>query len=142
MSTTETNPFEEADQLLGPSIPAASFPTIGTKLAGTITEVNVQNQRDPETGKVETWDDGSIRRQTVLTVQCEPEGKDDDGKRRLYIKGPSMPAGFRDAMKKAGVPGPRPGGKVSVEYVSDGTAARKGLNPPKNFTVAYEPPAA
>lgn len=140
----DTRDYTEADALLGPSIPAASFPEIGTTVEGTVLDVGTQTQRDPD-GNVQTWPDGSVRRQVVLTIQTDQKGvlsADDDGRRRLFVKGSTMPRAFREALGKAGVHGPRPGGHVVVTYYDDGVPVRKGLNPPKQFSVGYTKPTS
>jgi hypothetical protein len=138
----EGDNYEDADSLLGAPIPSASFPEIGTTVRGTILAVDTSEQRDPD-GTARTFQNGQVRRQVILTLQTpdpDPEDDDDDGRRRLFVKG-MMTKAFREAMKAAKVPGPRPGGHVTVTYDSDGEVATKGLNPPKLFTVAYEAPA-
>jgi hypothetical protein len=131
--------YADADSLLGASIPAVTWPEIGAGVTGTITNVDTSDQRDLD-GNVKKFDNGDVRRQVILTLQTTmKESPDDDGRRRLFVKG-SMVKSFREAIAKAKAPGPRMGGKVSVVYSADGEVKGKGLNPPKLFTVEYQAP--
>lgn len=128
--------YDDADSLLGQAVPAMRWPILGTTLEGVITDVDTSTQLDPATGKVRTFANGRPRRQVILTLQTKDGiGSGDDGRRRLFIKG-FMVKPFREAIAKAGAPGPRPGHRVKVTYSADGEAA-KGLNAPKLFTVEY-----
>ena len=133
--------YDDADSLLGRPVPSCAFPAIGTAFDGVIIDVATGTQRDPK-GNVKTFASGEVRRQVILTIQTKlHDDDDDDGRRRLFVKGQMMGA-FREAMKKANAPGPRPGGRVSVKYASDGEKTDPRLNAPKQFTVTYKAPAA
>jgi hypothetical protein len=132
--------YGDADSLLGARIPAINWPEIGAGVAGTILNVETSEQRDPATGEVKTYKNGDVRRQVILTLQTkQKDDADDDGRRRLFVKGKSMTQEFRKAITNAGVQGPRIGGTVSVIYSGDGEAVGK-LNAPKLFTVEYTKP--
>lgn len=131
--------YADADALLGALAPAVSWPEIGTTVVGTVLDVVVTDQRDPD-GTVRTFDNGDVRRQVVLTLATNDKvDDDDDGERRLFVKG-MMPKAFREAAKKAKVRAVRPGDVVTVTYTADGEAKGKGLNPPKLFTVEIRRP--
>lgn len=137
----EGDNYDELDGLLGTSVPSVRFPEVGTTVEGTILDMTTATQRNPQ-GVVQTWDDGSPRKQAILTLQTDEHvDEEDDGRRRLFVKGATMPKAFREAVRAARVPGPRPGGRVRVTYASDGEA-RSGLNPPKVFEVSYTPPSS
>lgn len=133
--------YQDADSLLGPPVPSVSFPAIGAAIDGTIIDVATGDQRDPN-GDVRRFANGEVRRQVILTLDTKlRDDEDDDGRRRLFVKGQMMKA-FREAIKKADAPGPRPGGRVKVTYSADGDQATPGLSKPKVFTVTYKAPAA
>jgi hypothetical protein len=128
--------YSESDALLGQRAPGVTWPEIGAKVDGKIVKVQTSVQTDID-GNVQYFASGEVRKQVVLTLQTKlKDNDDDDGLRTLYIKG-FMPAAFRDALQKADAPGPRPGDSVKVTYSSNGEPKRKGLNPPKLFTVTY-----
>lgn len=133
-------PTTNVDDLLGATAPALRWPEIGTKAEGTIVAIGRGIQREPD-GTVKTWDDGSVRLQAILTLQTlgEPETADDDLQRRLFVKG-TMVRPFREAMRRAHVRGPRVGGYISVTFTGETKPTKKGMNPAKEFSVAYTPP--
>jgi len=135
----EAQHYADADSLLGAPIPAVTWPEIGAGVTGTIVAVDTSEQRDLD-GNIKTFQNGDVRRQVILTLQTTTkESADDDGRRRLFVKG-SMVKTFREAIAKAKVPGPRHGGKVTMVYSADGEVKGRGLNPPKLFTVEYQAP--
>ena len=137
--------MNELDELFGGGgAPALKFANIGTKFTGVITDVEVRDQRDFDTGVILTWDDGKPRKEIVLTLNTkerDPMVEGDDGVRKLYVKAQMFTA-LRDAIRKAGRVKPEPGGEIAVAYTGDGEAKRKGYNPPKIYAVAYKAPAA
>lgn len=136
----EGDNYQDADSLLGATIPSVSFPEIGTSVEGVIEAVDTAQQTSMD-GEPLTFPDGSPRRQVILTLATKlRDDDDDDGRRRLFVKS-GLTKAFRDAMKRAKAPGPRVGGTVTVEYVSDEKPTAKGLNPAKVYTVDYTPPA-
>jgi len=135
----DTTDYGEADELLGATIPSASFPEKGTTVEGIITHVGTASVRNPE-GEVQRWDDGRIKRQVVLTLDTdERDNTDDDGRRRLFVKG-GMVRPFREAIGKAKVSGPRVGGHVVVTYYDDGERTSRAKTPPKLYSIGYTPP--
>jgi len=127
------------DDLLGASPPAVKFPEIGNNVEGYIVQIDRGIQREPS-GTIKTWETGRPRQQVILTLETSlQETDDDDGQRRLFVKG-SMMKTMREAMRVAKVRGPRIGGYVTVAYTSDAKSASKGLNPQKLFEVTYTPP--
>lgn len=143
MSTPPQTPNADAFLMGGGGAPSASFPTPGTKIGGTITETpTVQQQRDPADGKPKFWDDGNPMMQLVVTIQTglrDPSIEDDDGRRRLFVKG-QMKNAVSDAVRAAGAPGLQVGGTLDVAYTHDGEAKR-GLNAPKQYKARYTPAA-
>ena len=142
----------EADSFLfGGGGKSASFDTIGTTHTGTIIEPpRVENQTDIKTGEVKTFDNGDPRKQMVIVLQTDerdPSVEDDDGVRRLYVKGSPKPesksltAAIGAAVKAAKANGLEVGGRLTVTYVGDGPQEQRGFNPPKQYAAAYEPPS-
>lgn len=133
------------DFLLGGGIASAKFPTIGTRVTGRVTEKpQVQQQRDINSGELKYWSDGQPMRQlavTLATDERDPKITDDDGTRRIYVKA-QMKNAVADAVRRAGASGLEVGGILTVTYVRDGEASKRGFNPPKEYTAEYTPAAA
>ena len=125
-----------ADLLAG-GAPAAKFPTIGTTVKGTVLKAEVTQQTDFDSGEPKFWDDGKPMLQIVLTIQTDerdPDIVNDEGERRLFIKGQMLQA-FRTALRAVGARDITPGDMIAVQYVGDGEAKRRGLRPPKQYAV-------
>lgn len=134
-----------ADNFLmgGGGAPSAKFPAIGTSYSGRITEKpDVQQQRDFNSGEPKFWKDGNPMMQLVVTIQTEhrdPEVADDDGRRRLFVKG-QLKQAVADAVRRSGGRGLEVGGTLTVTYTHDGE--RQGnYNPPKQYKAEYVPAA-
>ncbi len=127
--------------LIGSSAPSAKFAVIGTTIKGTIQAAIVSEQTDIG-GAIRTWEDGSPRKQVVITLGTDdrdPEVRDDDGTRKLYVKGQMIKA-VRDALKQANAQSIEVGGRLAVRYDRDGDASKPGFNPPKEYVAQYEAP--
>lgn len=135
-----------ADDFLmgGGGAPTAKFPTPGTTVGGHITEKpTVEQQRDISTGDAKFWSDGNPMMQLVVTVQTterDPEIEDDDGRRRLFVKG-QMKQAIADAVRAVGGKGLEVGGTLTVTYSHDGEVKQRGFNPPKQYRAQYTPAA-
>lgn len=133
-----------ADQfLMGGSVTSAKFESINDSVTGTIVEEpEVRQQTDLDTGLPKTWPDGRPMMQLVVTLQTElHEDADDDGLRRVYVKGKSLTEAVRDAVRKAGAKGLEVGGRLQVVYVGDGEVKKRGFNPPKLYLAQYARPS-
>lgn len=144
--TVPQHPQQSAeDFLLGGGAPSAKFPTIGTTVAGRITErPYTEQQRDYTTGDLKFWDDGKPQMQLVITLatnERDPQKTDDDGTRRLYVKG-QMKNAIAQAVRAAGATMLEHGAHLSVTYAADGEKKNPRFNAPKHFTAAYTPAAA
>lgn len=144
--TVPQHPQQSAeDFLLGGGAPSAKFPTIGTTVAGRITErPYTEQQRDYTTGDLKFWDDGKPQMQLVITLatnERDPQKTDDDGTRRLYVKG-QMKNAIAQAVRAAGATMLEHGAHLSVTYAADGERKNPRFNAPKHFTAAYTPAAA
>lgn len=132
--TTDVNDF-----LMGGGAVSAKFDQKGTMIQGEIVSSEVRQQTEYKTKEPMVWKDGSPRMQLVVTVQtAEFEDAEDDGRRRVFVKG-AMAAAVRSAVLEAGERGIANGGKLAVKYTGDGIA-EGGMNPPKQYQVWYQPP--
>ncbi|MGW4028205.1 hypothetical protein ACWEFL_02615 [Streptomyces sp. NPDC004838] len=132
------------DFLMGGGVTSAKFPAIGNSVSGRITErPTVEQQKDYTTGEAKFWDDGSPQMQLVVTLattERDPANPDDDGARRLYVKG-QMKTVIAQAVRAAGARGLEVGGTLTVTYVRDGERKNPRFNAPKNFDATYTPAA-
>jgi len=145
-STSMSTPQQSADDFLmgGGGAPSAKFDARGVTVSGRITEPpSVQQQRDIQTGEKKFWNDGNPMMQLVVTVQTalrDPGVPDDDGRRRIFVKG-QMKSAIQDAVKAASGRGLEVGGLLSVTYTHDGEAKQRGFSPPKQYRADYTPAA-
>jgi hypothetical protein len=125
---------------MGGGVTSAKFEKAGAKVSGIIARTpEVQQQRDFDSGKPLTWDDGKPRQQVkVVLITDERDDDDDNGERALYLKGGLLKS-VREAVKAAGEKGLAVGGKLAVKYTKDGEKKGK-LNPPKLYAAKYEAP--
>ncbi|THA56232.1 hypothetical protein E6R62_12385 [Streptomyces sp. A1136] len=142
MTTPQQYQTPSADDFLmgGGGAPSAKFPTPGTSLTGRITErPTVEQQRDIKDGTPKFWSDGNPMNQLVITVQTDqrdPSIEEDDGRRRLFVKG-QLKNAVADAVRAAGARGLEVGGILTVTYTHDGQATQRGFSPPKQYTAQY-----
>lgn len=124
----------------GGGAPTAKFPTPGTVIGGRITEQpQLEQQRDIKSGEKKFWADGDPMMQLVVTVQTDlrdPSLEDDDGRRRIFIKG-QMKNAVADAVREVGAKGLEVGGTLHVRYSHDGQARERGMSPPKQYVAKY-----
>lgn len=142
-----TNP---ADDFLtgGSGVKSASFPQHGASVTGTITEPPQVKQQTDLQGKPKTWDNSDPMMHLVVTLQTqEKTDQEDDGRRRVYVKGSkdpasqSLTAAVSAAVQAAGAKGLEVGGTLTVTYVADGVARAVGFNAPKKYTAKYSRPS-
>ncbi|MFG2618049.1 hypothetical protein ACGFXC_10515 [Streptomyces sp. NPDC048507] len=133
------------DFLMEGGVGSAKFLNVGDDISGTISEKPfVQQQRDFDTEKPAFWDDGTPKKQVVVTLQTDlrdPADPDDDGRRRLYLRA-NMKKAVQQAVKAAGAKGLAEGGTLSVRYTGDGPKTNPKYNAPKLYEAKYTPPAA
>lgn len=136
MTMTDPNDF-----LLSTGIPSFKFDTTGITAKGPIISLDMQQQRDFNTGIGMTWDNGDPKMQLRIVLETDQRDNDqDNGHRAIYVKG-QMQQAIRDAIKTAGAQKIEVGGILAVRYDSDGEPPKKGLNAPKQYRAKYEPPA-
>lgn len=142
MTTPQQHQTPNADDFLmgGGGAPTAKFPLPGTVVSGRITQKpTVEQQRDIKTGDAKFWSDGNPMMQLVVTIQTDlrdPSIDEDDGRRRLFVKG-VMKNAVADAVRVAGARGLEVGGTLAVTYTHDGVAKERGMSPPKQYTATY-----
>lgn len=134
--------------LLGGGGKSAKFDTFGDIVTGTITEPpEMRQQTKMGSGEPLTWDDGSPKMQLVVTLQTQlREDADDDGIRKVYVKGSKDPASkslhaaVAAAVVAAGAKGLQVGGTLTVTYTGNGVSKTPGFNPPKQYAAVYAQP--
>lgn len=125
----------------------------GFKVKGTILEISRTQQIDPQTKEPKTWKDGNPMWQHVFTIQTEarnPQIEDDDGKRRLFVKGSRKPeskslaAAINGAAQRAGLQKQNDmvHAEIEVEYLGKGTPTSVGLAAPNLFAATLTPGVA
>lgn len=136
--------MEADDFLMGGGVKSAAFPTIGTTVSGRVVRApEVRQQTTPE-GAPKTFDNGDPMMQLIVQIatdERDPQDREDDGTRALYIKS-AMLAAVRDAVRRGGAKGLEVGGLLSVQYTGDGEKKRSAFNAPKLYAASYTPPAA
>lgn len=110
------------------------------------------------TGEPEWWDPTTQQRpkmQLVVTLLCDGSGNpgpgiralderqspQDDGKRRLYIRGKDMTDAVRNAFKAAGAEGLRVGSELYVVWTGERPSKMKGGDPARTWAARYVPGA-
>lgn len=137
MSTTQ----DANDLLLSGGAPSAKFPTVGTLVKGTIEATAVTQQTDINQNPL-TWPNGDPKMQVVITLatdERDPSIDDDDGSRRLFVKG-QLTQAVRDALKKANAK-LEVGGTLAVKFDHEAPPSKPGFNPQKVYVAQYAPPA-
>lgn len=125
--------------LMGSGGRSAKFESVGDRVSGLITGMEVRQQTDLE-GNLKTWDNGDPRMQLVVTLLTElHDDEDDDGIRKLYVKG-QMTKAVQEAVRKAGRRGLEEDGRIVVQYQKAEPPAKKGYSPTKVYAARYEPP--
>jgi hypothetical protein len=130
------------DFLMGGGVKSAAFPTIGTTVSGRIVRApEVRQQTTPE-GQAKTFDNGDPMMQLIVqlaTDERDPQDREDDGTRALYVKSNMLNA-VRDAVRKTGAKGLEVGGTLIVQYIGDGDKKRAAHSAPKLYAASYTPP--
>jgi hypothetical protein len=125
--------------LMGGGGKSASFKAIGDAVTGTITNMEERQQTDFDSGKPLEWENGSPRNQLVISLLTEESvDEDDDGMRRLYVKG-NLQRAIREAVIKSGKRVIADGSILSVTYIGDDVPTRKGMSGAKKYSAVYEP---
>jgi hypothetical protein len=130
--------------LMGGGAPSARFEHPGDTVSGSITDKpDLRQQTDFTSGEPLFWPNGDPRMQLVVTLATELRDAtvvDDDGTRRVYVKG-NLQKAVQQAVRTAGAPGLEVGGVLTVTYTGDGEAKQRGMSPPKLYSASYTPAA-
>ncbi|MFA7265112.1 MAG: hypothetical protein WC054_02270 [Candidatus Nanopelagicales bacterium] len=130
------------EDLLAGGTPALKFDGVGETHSGTVLGASAKQVTDFTTGEPKFFKNGDPQMQIILELQTDQRnGVDDDGMRRLYVKG-AMLSEARKAIARAGARTFEAGARVRVTYTGDGEASARGMNPPKLYAFEYVPPAA
>lgn len=125
--------------------PPATFKTHGDSVAGTILLIEHTQQRDLD-GTPKEWSNGDAMMQVEVTLQTgERVDEDDDGRRRVFLKGaatsPSafgaVAAALRSTDSELTV-----GGHLSMTFTSTALPRQKGFNGAKEYSATYSAPAS
>src|SRR5262245_50735424 len=142
------------DELGGGGSKAWSAENLGEKVSGVIKLCERRQQRSLDTGKPETWDDGSPKMLVYIELETnERDDDEDDGVRALYAKsgrnfepaqgsGTSMGVAIAEAVKAAGEKALEEGGQLAVQYSGIAKVTTRGYNPAKLYKASYKPPVS
>jgi hypothetical protein len=125
----------------------AKFDKLGAVVGGTVVSVDVFQDRDDD-NKLKFWDDGGpimkcrVIVQTSLDEGEDDQGREDDGKRAIYVKtwGEQWKA-LKNALARTDSDDVVVGGKFYAKFKSEGEKIKKQWSAPKNMLYKYEPPA-
>lgn len=123
------------------------FGKINDTVMGTVIKAEVRQQTSLD-GQLLTWDDGSPRKQLVVTLQtAEHDDDDDDGVRMIYAKGgkfdiakgegQSMRDAIAEAVTAVGAKRLEPGDELAVAYTGE-SPARRGYSPAKLYVAQFK----
>ncbi len=141
---------DTSDFLMGSGCRAAFVEEdgVGSKVTGVVVAKRKRQQRDYDTNELVFWPDtGKPKMQMLVDLQTELCVDDeDDGLRRLYLKGGDLQQQIRVAVRKVRAKDLELGGTLTVERVGKGVAARtadgKKKKPPWLHRVEYVAPPA
>jgi hypothetical protein len=155
-----------ADDYFASSAPAWPAANPGDEIDGIIVERVVAQQTEYVDGKTQgdpLWwvnrkpkamplreaqaqgltEDDAVT-QLVITLQTsarDPEIDEDDGQRRVYVKGRRLENAIRDAQKRAGVKRMADGGRLRIRFTDWDPESQNPKNPAKLYVAKYDPPA-
>lgn len=140
MTSTHTPP--DVDDLLAGGSASISWKDapVGHTVSGTVVTSETVQENDYDTGEPKFYSDGNPAWQVVVTLQTDlREEPDDDGQRRLYLRGQMFTALRKEmARTKAKL---RPGGVLSVTFDHTEPAKNPRHNDRKIYTVHYVSPS-
>lgn len=125
----------------------AKFPEVGNVVGGKVISAEVIASRN-EDNEPEYWDDGKPKQKIRIIVQTDldegvdDQGREDDGKRAIYVKwwGEQRKA-FIEALTKAEADDVLPGGIFHAKFQSQGERIKKAWSPTKEMRYRYKAPA-
>lgn len=148
-----TNAHDEANEFITGGAVAVKFPKQGFVWGGTILSWEMAQQTDMESGEPKTWADGRPMKQLILTMQGEATGitwegiayneveiDDDDGIRRLFVKG-QLQSAVKAAVRNAKAGGLEVGAYLEVTRGKDLPPKKKGWGGAHTFSAVWTPAA-
>lgn len=130
---------------------AFPFEQPGDTVTGSILTLEEVQQTDMDTGELAFWNNNPAQPKMMYRVTLQTELRNDhadDGKRSIYLRGSRKPdtksslAAVLTAVRQAtGGTSLDPGATLTLTYVGDGVASKRGYNPPKQYQAAYQPAA-
>lgn len=143
MSMDEANSY-----LFASGSKSFQFNDINDIVRGTIESAEVKQQTSIE-GELLTWQDGTPRKQLVITLQTNlKDDDDDDGLRTIYAKGgrydvqsgsgKSMRDAIVEAVKAAGGKEIKVGDELAVCFSGMGKVKQRGQSAPKLYEASYK----
>lgn len=140
MSTSDPNAL-----LMGAGVPAIKPQTKNVPVRiDKITGVEATQQTDFKTRAPVFYDNGQPKMQIVVTgytSERNPDTPNDDGLRRLYVKGQARVA-VREAVLEANADGLEIGGALALVWYDDKPAEQPGMSPQKLHRAQYQRPTA
>jgi|GEM_PF-4914481 len=150
------DPFsaQAAEKFLSGGGISVKFPHPGFKWGGTLESWEMGQQTDLETSALKFWADGKPMMQLIMDMRGEATGKtyewvsqrwvekpvpDDDGSRRLFVKG-GLHVAMVKAMKLAGGK-LEAGAYIEVTRGEDLPPKKRGHNGQHTFSVIWTPAA-
>lgn len=125
--------------------PAAKFEEIGASTSGVVVKAEQMQQTDYDDGTPEFWPDGRPKMQVLVVLQ-----HDDGELSSLYLrggryevatgKGTSSETALVSAVRAAGEKRIRKGARLTMTHTGLGKPTKKSLQPPKLYTITYQPP--
>jgi hypothetical protein len=110
----------EDDFMGGTSYPAVSFTNIGDAVIGIVDKVTRKPDTQPD-GTPKTWSNGDPMHVFIMDLRDPKTGE----MSTLWVRG-NMVKAIRDAVRKAGYPGPV-GKLIRVEHTGVGAPTQKGF---------------
>jgi hypothetical protein len=111
----------------------------GTTVAGLVISQELTVQKDPKTGKPKMRQGNPIRQLEVVILTGWQTDPDDDGARKLFVRG-NLQKALRAAILAAGDDDLRIGARLTIQYTGTGQAFNADYAPPKLYKAKYEPP--
>jgi hypothetical protein len=125
-----------AFDLLAPTgVPSFKFASIGDTVKGLVVAAESRQQTDLD-GNLKSWDDGKPMMQLVITLATDlrdPHIEDDNGHRRIFVKGEMLKAIKEVVGSESNKVTLEVGTDLAVKYIGDGEPTKKGYNAPKLF---------
>jgi hypothetical protein len=140
------NPGDEIDGIIVERVVAQQTEYVDGKTQGDpLWWVNRKPKAMPEReARAQGLTEDDAVTQLIITLQTsarDPEIDEDDGQRRVYVKGRRMENAIKDAQKRAGVKRMADGGRLRLRFTDWDPESQNPKNPAKLYVAKYEPPA-